>query len=106
MESSMATAEYRSVWTDRSIRIAKPRKGKGMTFNSSPRSIFNQSIISIHIMLIPLDRIGLLSILGYTNIACVDNSQQTKSHVSELSSVWQALRELEVRNFTKGYDCL
>lgn len=68
----MATAEYRSVRTDSSIRIAKPRKGTGMTFNSSPRSILNQSIISIHIILIPLDLIGLLSILGYTNIACAD----------------------------------
>jgi hypothetical protein len=68
----MATAEYRSVRTDSSILIAKPRKGKGMTFNSSPWSIFNQSIISIHIILITLDLIGFLSILGYTNTACAD----------------------------------
>ena len=56
------------------VRTAKPtRKGKGTTLNSSLRSFFNQSIISIHIILIPLDLIGRRSILGYTNIACVDS---------------------------------
>jgi hypothetical protein len=70
----MATAKYRSVWTDCSIRIAKPLKGKGVTFNSSP-SEHLESInhFSIRIISRPLDLIGLLSILGYTIIACVDS---------------------------------
>ena len=69
----MPTAEYRSYGQTVPYGTAKPtRKGKGTSLNSSPPSFFNQSIISIHITLIPLDLIGHLSILDYTNIAYAD----------------------------------
>ena len=68
------------VRTDNFVRTAKPtRKGKGTTFNSSLLSFLNQSIISIHIILILLDLIGRCSILGYTNIAYADSTFETGS---------------------------
>jgi hypothetical protein len=56
------------------VRTAKPtHKDKGTVFNSSLLRILNQSInYSIHIIMIPLHLIGFLSILDYTNIACID----------------------------------
>ena len=68
MDSSVVTAEYRPYGPP-----SLPLRVRGLLSTAVSRvSSINQSIISIHIVLIPLDLIVPVNILGYTNIACVD----------------------------------